>query len=121
VIYAYGNSSASDQENKTSVWDTNYTGVWHLPNGTTLSANDSTTNANTGTLNNSPTATTGEIGGAASFASASSQYISTPSQSSLKAATTFTVSAWMKRSSTGTIVSVVHQQQTRSSYAAMIV
>ena len=48
------------------MWDANYQGVWHLPNGTTLSATDSTSNGNNGTIANAQAAA-GEIGGAASF------------------------------------------------------
>jgi RHS repeat-associated protein len=63
----YGNSSVTtDQSNKTAVWDSNYKGVWHLPNGTTLTANDSTSNGNNGTISGA-TATTGQIGGGAGF------------------------------------------------------
>ena len=60
VIYLfYGNSAVTiSQENKTGVWDSNFHGVWHLPNGTTLSANDSTSNGNNGTING-PHATAG--------------------------------------------------------------
>ena len=44
VIYVYyGNAVASDQQNKTAAWDSNYKLVWHLGNGTTLSGADSTT------------------------------------------------------------------------------
>ncbi|HXA64503.1 MAG TPA: DUF2341 domain-containing protein, partial [Bryobacteraceae bacterium] len=42
----YGNGSAADQQNRAGVWDSNYEGVWHLPNGTTLSGTDSTGNGN---------------------------------------------------------------------------
>ena len=46
----YGNSAVkSDLSNKTGVWDSNYVGVWHLPNGSGLSPNESTTNENNGT------------------------------------------------------------------------
>jgi hypothetical protein len=66
-IYVYfGNSGASDQQNVTGVWDSNFKGVWHMPNGTTLSASDSTSNANNGVATNA-TAASGYIGGAASF------------------------------------------------------
>src|ERR1700747_1327387 len=60
VIYMfYGNSSVTtDQSNKTAVWDSNYAGVWHLPNGSTLSASDTTSNANNGTITGA-TATAG--------------------------------------------------------------
>src|SRR5205807_5875294 len=53
IIYMYFDNSgiSSSQENKTGVWDSNYNGVWHFPNGTTLSANDSTADANNGTIN----------------------------------------------------------------------
>src|SRR4029077_13499410 len=70
----YGNASSTDQSNKTAVWDANFKGVWHLPNGTALTANDSTSNANNGTVN-SATATAGKIDGAGSF-NGSSSYIS---------------------------------------------
>jgi len=67
VYLFYGNSSiTSDQANKTAVWDANYVGVWHLPNGTTLSSADSTNNANAGTITGA-TASSGQIDGAASF------------------------------------------------------
>ncbi len=73
-LYMYFDNSgiSSSQENKTGVWDSNYNGVWHFPNGTTLSANDSTADANNGTINGA-TATTGKIGGAASFNGTSSE------------------------------------------------
>jgi len=44
----YGNSGASDQQNATAVWDSNYKGVWHLkedPAGTFPPLKDSTSNA----------------------------------------------------------------------------
>lgn len=66
-IYMYwGNPNVIDQWNVAGVWDSNFKGVWHLPNGTTLSTNDSTSNANNG-INNGVTATTGIIGGSSNF------------------------------------------------------
>src|SRR5579862_8933316 len=66
-IYMYfGNPTAGTQQSKAAVWDANYQGVWHLANGTSLSASDSTSNAANGTISNS-VATNGEIGGGASF------------------------------------------------------
>src|SRR3990167_4614157 len=58
LIYMfYGNSSVTtSQEDITGTWDANYAGVWHLPDGTTLGALDSTSNNNDGTLNGAPTA-----------------------------------------------------------------
>lgn len=81
----YGDSSISTDPNTdtnygaTSTWDTYYKGVYHLSNGTTLNANDSTSNANNGTLVSTPTADTGKIDGAAVFgAGGTERYISTP-------------------------------------------
>ncbi len=100
LIYMYfGNSGASDQQSINNTWDSNYKGVYHLPDGTTLTANDSTSNANNGTLTNTPTATTGKIGGGGSFVSASSQYISLGNGASLQNATT-TIEAWIKLNGT---------------------
>ena len=77
VFYmAFGDPGIStDQSNKTGVWDSNYQTVWHLPDGTTLTAMDSTANANDGFLSGSPTAITGKIGGGANLVAANSQYI----------------------------------------------
>jgi hypothetical protein len=71
VIYLwYGNSAiTTSQENVTGVWDSNFRGVWHLPNGSTLTANDSTSHANHGTLSGSPlpSAVAAQIDGGANF------------------------------------------------------
>ena len=100
VLYLYyGNAGAASQQNATGVWDSNYKGVWHVPDGTTLTANDSTSNANNGTLTNTPTATTGQIDGAGNFVAASSQYIATGSGSSLNITGDITLSAWIKTDS----------------------
>jgi hypothetical protein len=95
VIYLfYGNSSVTtDQSNPSGTWDSNYVGVWHLPNGTTLSANDSTSNANNGAITGA-TATTGQIDGAASL-SGTSQYITVGDGSSLRITGNITIEAWI--------------------------
>ena len=64
IIYVcYGNSSVTtDQSNPSSTWNSNYVGVWHLPNGTTLSANNSVSGV-AGTINGPVAATTGQIDG----------------------------------------------------------
>lgn len=110
----YGDSGISTDPNsdatygKTSVWDSNFKAVWHFPNGSSLSANDSTSNANNGTLQNSPTATTGKIDGGVNLASASSNYITAPALGT-NFGTNFTVSGWIKRDGTqqafGTLLS----------------
>jgi prepilin-type N-terminal cleavage/methylation domain-containing protein len=90
----YDNPSiTTDQSNKTGTWDSNYKGVWHLPNGTTLTANDSTSNTNNGTITNA-TAATGRIDGAASF-NGSSAYINAGNGSSINITGDGTVEAWV--------------------------
>lgn len=68
VIYIwYGNSSiTTDQSNPSGTWDSNFQGVYHFGNGSTLSANDSTSNARNGTISGA-TAGSGQIDGAAGF------------------------------------------------------
>jgi hypothetical protein len=64
IYLCYGNSSVTtDQSNKTGVWDANYKGIWHLSNGTTLNASDSTTNANNGTISGAVATAGREDGG----------------------------------------------------------
>lgn len=82
------------QGNVSGTWSSNYVAVYHLPNGTTLNTNDSTSNANNTTNNNSTPATTGEIDGAASF-NGTNQYLSVASNASLNP-TNVTVTAWIK-------------------------
>jgi hypothetical protein len=96
VIYiAYGNGSiTTDQSDSTSVWDSNFKGVWHLSDGTTLNLTDSTLNTNNGT-NNSGTATTGNIDGGLAL-SGSSQYVNVSTNSSLGVTGDITISAWVK-------------------------
>ncbi len=66
----YGGPAAggATNQNKTGTWNSAYVGVWHLPNGTTLTANDSTSNAYNGTITGA-TATTGQVDGGGSFGS----------------------------------------------------
>jgi hypothetical protein len=76
-----------------NVWsNAGYTGVYHLPNGTTLSGLDSL-GSNNGTLLNAPTAAAGQIDGAASFAGGSSQGITI--SSALSVSGTKTLTGWV--------------------------
>jgi Concanavalin A-like lectin/glucanases superfamily/Domain of unknown function (DUF2341) len=89
-----GNSSVTtDQSNPTAVWDSGFKAVYHLPNGTTLSANDSTSNGNNADALNGTTAGSGKIDGAASF-DGSSNYIHIPDSTSLQFTTSMTISLW---------------------------
>jgi hypothetical protein len=100
VIYMfYGNSGVStDQSNATGTWNSNnYLSVYHLPDGTTLTANDSTVNGHNGSISGGATAVTGEIGGGASF-DGSSGYVDMSNFADNLS--NFTVSAWFDTSST---------------------
>lgn len=95
VFYlAFGDVSIStSQENKTGVWDAGFICVLHLPDGSTLAANDSTGNAENGTIHGSVTAVAGRLGpGAAAFPGSATNYISVPSATP----THVTISAWVK-------------------------
>lgn len=75
-----------------NVWDSNFKGVWHLPNGTILTVNDSTINAVNGT-NNGATATSGKIDGGAAF-NGSTQYITTANPTTV--IDNWTMEGWVK-------------------------
>ena len=98
IYLFYGNSNVTtSQENKTGVWNSDYKGVWHLPNGSTLTANDSTGNGNNGSVT-AATATAGQIDGAGSF-DGSSANINLGTSTTLQPTTGGTVSIWEKANS----------------------
>lgn len=75
VFYLFfGDSGISTDGSSTATWSNNFAAVYHLPNGTILSANDSTGNGHTGTISNA-TPTAAVLNGGASFVAASSAYI----------------------------------------------
>jgi hypothetical protein len=88
----YGNDSVSNQWDAANVWDSNFKGVWHLPNGTTLSATDSTA-VNNGTASGTA-ATAGQVDGAASYSNFGDN-ISVGTDSSLNITGSITISAWI--------------------------
>lgn len=76
VIYlGYGDTALISDGSSSSTWDSNFVGVYHLKNGTTLSLTDSSTAGNNGTGSGTPTATTGQINGGIHLVSASSQSV----------------------------------------------
>ena len=94
TIYMFYENSAvtTDQSNSTGTWDSNFKAVWHLPNGGTLSANDSTSNSNTSTIT-STTAIASPIGGAAWFNGSTSRIdVSGAANTSMS---TYTVETWL--------------------------
>lgn len=77
IAMCYGDPTiTTDQSNAPATWSQNYAGVWHLPNGTTLTATNSVTGG-AGTLTGLPTATTGQIDGAALFGAHAADVIQT--------------------------------------------
>ncbi|HKO45275.1 MAG TPA: DUF2341 domain-containing protein [Pyrinomonadaceae bacterium] len=102
ILYmCYGNSSVTtDQSNKSGVWDPSYKGVWHLPNGSNLSAGDSMVNANNGTISGA-VAAQAKVGGGGDF-NGSSDYIDVKAGKVDTSTTTGTVSAWVRISALDT-------------------
>lgn len=93
VIYlAFGNGSLVSDGSSTATWDSTFKGVWHLPNGSSLTANDSTT-VNNGTITGA-TAGSGQIDGGATFASGNR--IDVGQDTSLGLTGDLTISAWVK-------------------------
>jgi len=93
VHVGYGDATIStNQCTTTATWNANYARVYHLGNGTTLSAVDSTGNSN-GTIN-AVTAVAGQLDGAASFGTSSS-YITVAAYNP----TSFTIEMWLNPNS----------------------
>ena len=95
TVYAWWGGSDTTRQTYTTngaTWDANYRAVWHLPNGATLTAKDSTTNVADGTINGAG-ATNGVIGGCASFSTGPKDI--TSSSSALNFAGPVTVAAWV--------------------------
>ena len=98
IYMYYGYASASDQQDVTNVWDSNYKMVQHLEDSTSGADNitDSTVNANHGTDYNTPTlGATGQIDGAIDF-NGSDQYVDTSSSFQTTLRGGFTISFWIK-------------------------
>jgi hypothetical protein len=101
----YGNGGASNQQNRTGVWDTHHRGVWHLGNGYSTAAGfytDSTANANHGALtdaNGNSAAVAGKAGGALRL-NGDADFLNVGSASSLDDVNPRTLEFWVKREGT---------------------
>ena len=102
-IYAWvGNASVTTYQcTASATWDTNYKGVWHLPNGTGLTAYDSTSSGNNGTPSgNAPIAGAGKVDGGAFFDAPSNEdFALNPAIGFVGGAGARTVSIWANASS----------------------
>jgi len=107
----YGNAGAPSQQNPSGVWDANYKGVWHFGDGTTLSANESTSDGYNGSIVNA-TAAAGSVGGAASFQGPSASIHVDPNVTTTTAAAT--ISFWINPSSVATSNSIYGTYSTDS-------
>jgi hypothetical protein len=95
----YGKSGiSSPQWSQGTAWDSNYVGIYHMPNGTTLSANDSSSLGNNGT-NNGLSATAGAIGGGASNSGSGGTNIEADNVSNSLQTGNVTFSTWVKLNS----------------------
>ena len=102
IFMFYGNAAVTtDTSTKTAVWDSNFVGVWHLPNGAVLSANDSTSNGHNATALNGTSAAAGEVGGAAAF-NGTTNTIAIDSSSDFNfTSSPYTIEFWMNPATLG--------------------
>jgi hypothetical protein len=101
IIYVWcGNSAVTTWQggSRGAVWDSNFVGVYHFTNGTTLNLTDATSGANNGTAENSPTADSGIIDGCLKLVESSSEYVTLGTGSAFDTAA-ITYSAWVKANS----------------------
>ncbi|HEY4338690.1 MAG TPA: LamG domain-containing protein [Steroidobacteraceae bacterium] len=94
-----GNSAiTTDQSDPTTLWGSaSAARVWHTPNGSTLASPspESTSNADSGTLHSTPTASASPVGGAATF-NGTNQYLSF---TGLTFSQPFSIFAWINPTS----------------------
>ncbi len=88
----FGNASASDQQDKTGVWDTNYKGVWHLDGGTNLGINDATGSNNIASKGTFVPVDSGKIGGGVDNNGSSHMRLN---GSPMDGLTSFTLDTWI--------------------------
>lgn len=111
IYIYYGNSSISTSQcTASAVWGSNWKGVWHLPNGSTLTANDSTSNANNGTFS-SPTATTGQMDGGAAYTAVGGITVTNSASINISGTNVLSLSAWVKRAATNTTGIILNKEQ----------
>jgi hypothetical protein len=93
----YGNLSVVNQQNKTGVWDTNYSGVWHHHDNSTTVLEDSTIFSNNGTKigSPSPSLSIGVADGGQVYNAGVTNSIDIGNPSSLNIAGNMTISAWV--------------------------
>ncbi|MHA1946204.1 MAG: DUF2341 domain-containing protein [Candidatus Hodarchaeales archaeon] len=108
IFMYYGNNAVYNQENATDVWNSNYSGVWHLGDDPSPYYYDSTINSNDGIALNSPlNDTTSKIDGGVSFDDSNDRGINISHASSLTLSTNIIISAWIKTTNSDGNVNIV--------------
>jgi hypothetical protein len=98
IIYIYyGNALAADGQSASSVWDSNFLGVWHMAdNAANKTVVDSTGGDNgTAKVNTSTKTVAGEVGGALTFNGTSDYADLNSNVGNFTLANNFTISAWV--------------------------
>lgn len=104
----YGNAATTTYlGHSTATWDSNFKGVYHLPNGATLGLLDSTSNGNTMT-NSGITATSGQIDGAGNSSGGTNNLSN--SGTTVAAASNITMEAWVNPTASGIFQTMVGKQ-----------
>lgn len=114
IYMYYGYALASNQEDVTNVWDSNFMAVQHMEesSGGSDAVLDSTINDNDGTDVNSPTfGVAGIANGAISFNGANAEYINIGNDSSLDITGTITVESWIYPTTGGAYRGIVTKYQ----------
>ncbi|MDP2654944.1 MAG: DUF2341 domain-containing protein, partial [bacterium] len=113
IYMYYGNASAADAQNATSVWSNNYEAVWHLkevPDNSVGQIKDSTANAHNGQSVATPTQITSQIGKGISLDGTETQEIDAPDSANFEIGTNkVTWEAWVKSADTLYDV-IIHRQ-----------
>ncbi len=97
---AYGDSGYSNEASATTSTGSSLVAHWMFDEGSGTSASDSSGNGNAGTLQNGPTWTTGQIGGAVNF-DGGGDLVNAGSGATLDNLPALTVAAWIKPNSAG--------------------
>lgn len=114
TLYMYlGNAAATNLQNPTGVWDSNYSLVYHVKDSSPSLVGDSTTNANTLTNTNATTAS-GEIDGAVSV-NGTDAYLSA-NATPITAVNNWTMEAWINPGVLGVLGMAVYNGNDSGGY-----